>query len=260
MTANLSIEFRGTMADIKVAMREFLGDAAGPATTETPELKKMFPAGIPAIVPDPMGMGTGTTMEINADGAGQVVESALKKAIGAAQPQMAQQDPAGAQDQTAIQTGTGAQDQTAIQTGTGAQAGLELDMEGFPWDARINTANKSKTAKGVWKRKPGLGKGVYDQVRTELRANITTPATQSQVNAVEHAAAGQAQVNASAGATTGPVMGWADFLREITVHGLDPVTVQNACVAAGVANAVELENNPGVIPQVAAALGLTGVS
>lgn len=50
----------------------------------------------------------------------------------------------------------------------------ELDTEGLPWDSRINTTNKGKTAKGVWKRRPRLEDAEYIRVRNELKG-MTVP-------------------------------------------------------------------------------------
>lgn len=52
---------------------------------------------------------------------------------------------------------------------------LELDKEGLPWDARINSANKAKTVKNVWKSKKGAGKldaAATEAVKVELRATV----------------------------------------------------------------------------------------
>lgn len=57
-----------------------------------------------------------------------------------------------------------------------------VDTEGLPWDHRINTSNQSRTAKGVWKRKPGLTDEFVNGVKDELRA----------VMAVESSSAGSA--------------------------------------------------------------------
>lgn len=50
-----------------------------------------------------------------------------------------------------------------------AQPGAELDKNGLPWDARINTSNKAQTKQGVWKRAPGLTDELYNQVIAELK-------------------------------------------------------------------------------------------
>lgn len=44
----------------------------------------------------------------------------------------------------------------------------ELDIDGLPWDARINSGAKTQTGKGVWKRLRGVTDEVYETVRAEL--------------------------------------------------------------------------------------------
>ena len=44
----------------------------------------------------------------------------------------------------------------------------ELDGAGMPWDARIHSGGKTKTAKGVWKLRRGLDQVFVDQVKAEL--------------------------------------------------------------------------------------------
>ena len=59
-------------------------------------------------------------------------------------------------------------DSTTIPTGpTGAD---ELDAEGLPWDARIHSSSKKKTAKGLWAaRKGGPKDGELAAIKDELR-------------------------------------------------------------------------------------------
>lgn len=47
-----------------------------------------------------------------------------------------------------------------------ANAG-SLDKAGFPWDARIHTANKSVISDGTWRKKPGVDADLVVQVRAE---------------------------------------------------------------------------------------------
>lgn len=48
--------------------------------------------------------------------------------------------------------------------------GNPLDAEGLPWDARIHSSSKAKTAKGVWKARKNVDKDVKTSVEAELRA------------------------------------------------------------------------------------------
>lgn len=59
-----------------------------------------------------------------------------------------------------------------------ATGAVELDKNNLPWDARINTSNKAKTTKGVWKMSKGLAEGVYDAVVAELKQVMALSAGQ----------------------------------------------------------------------------------
>lgn len=60
-------------------------------------------------------------------------------------------------------------------------AGVDVDAEGLPWDARIhgiklNEAGEPNfTAKGLWKRRRNTNDAVWDQVRTELKQVMSVP-------------------------------------------------------------------------------------
>lgn len=70
-----------------------------------------------------------------------------------------------------------------IEAGTGVYAeenyryGVEIDTEGLPWDSRIHTRTKTKTADGHWKKQRGVGGNVVKKIEEELRAahGITSP-------------------------------------------------------------------------------------
>lgn len=60
--------------------------------------------------------------------------------------------------------------------------GSGLDAEGLPWDARIHTSTKTKTAKGLWTKVRGGPKGAeLAAIEAELRANIAAPVPQPPV-------------------------------------------------------------------------------
>lgn len=46
----------------------------------------------------------------------------------------------------------------------------KLDSAGFPWDQRINTANKGTIGDGTWRKKPGVDAALVESVRAELSA------------------------------------------------------------------------------------------
>jgi hypothetical protein len=53
--------------------------------------------------------------------------------------------------------------------------GIELDVNGLPWDTRIHSRTKSKLVDGSWKVQRGVNPAVLDQVTAELRGVIQTP-------------------------------------------------------------------------------------
>lgn len=47
----------------------------------------------------------------------------------------------------------------------------KLDSAGFPWDARIHTANKAVIGDGTWRKKPGVDMALYASVQAEWTAS-----------------------------------------------------------------------------------------
>lgn len=45
----------------------------------------------------------------------------------------------------------------------------KLDSAGFPWDARIHTANKAVIGDGTWRKKPGVDMALYAAVQAETK-------------------------------------------------------------------------------------------
>lgn len=68
-----------------------------------------------------------------------------------------------------------------------ANAG-SLDKAGFPWDARIHTANKSTIGDGSWRKKPGVDANLVVQVRAEWANTQALAATPNVVDAAVPAA------------------------------------------------------------------------
>lgn len=56
-------------------------------------------------------------------------------------------------------------------------ANVELDKDGLPWDARIHSSTKAKTADGAWRAKRGINGGdLVARVTAELRATMAVAA------------------------------------------------------------------------------------
>lgn len=56
-----------------------------------------------------------------------------------------------------------------------APSDQKLDSAGFPWDARIHTANKATIGDNTWRKKPGVAPELIEQVRAEWTASQGTP-------------------------------------------------------------------------------------
>lgn len=50
-----------------------------------------------------------------------------------------------------------------------------VDSAGYPWDARIHSANKSIVADGTWRKKKGVDPALVDQVQAELKGEDVPP-------------------------------------------------------------------------------------
>jgi hypothetical protein len=51
-----------------------------------------------------------------------------------------------------------------------------LDKAGLPWDERIHSSSRVKTADGLWRKKRGVDEAVVTQVEGELKALMRIPA------------------------------------------------------------------------------------
>lgn len=63
-------------------------------------------------------------------------------------------------------------------------AGVDVDAEGLPWDARIHGGTKEKTAKGVWKRRRNTDDAEWDRVRAELKQVMSAGASPTPIEAL----------------------------------------------------------------------------
>jgi hypothetical protein len=59
----------------------------------------------------------------------------------------------------------------------GPPAGVELDSQGLPWDARIHGSTRARNADGTWRQRRGLNDpDLKKRVEAELRATLALPA------------------------------------------------------------------------------------
>lgn len=121
--------------------------------------------------------------------------------------------------------------------------GSGVDADGLPWDARIHSSNKKKTAKGVWVARRNVDDATYEKVVAELRGGA-----QNQV-------AAQTDIEQVIAATPEPVVTVAPPVLTDIPAFLQPAPVVAPVVAASPAPASPvvpvLESVP-VAPVVAA--------
>ncbi len=63
-------------------------------------------------------------------------------------------------------------------------APVTLDKDGIPWDARIHSSSRNKTAKGVWQRKRNTDDPEWERVRAELRQAMSAGAPPAPIEAL----------------------------------------------------------------------------
>lgn len=122
-------------------------------------------------------------------------------------------------------------EQAALAAPTEQASRVEVDKTGRPWDARIDVGTKTKTLKGLWKRKKGLEDAEYDAVVSEL---MSTPAPAAPVGA----------------------MTFATLLGKLPALGLTSDQVEEKIKPIGLMNLAELATKPHLIPTVAELFGL----
>jgi len=152
-------------------------------------------------------------------------------------------------------TGTSAPLQGAV----AREDDVEIDKEGTPWDERIHSSSKKKTAKGVWSRRRNIPDDVFNRVKAEITGGVTSePAVPTPPPVVEQTSVPTPPavlVEQTSVPTPPPVVETAsddeldvtaeDLVSEITgnvqlgVISLD--TVMNELVMVGVANLMALK-------------------
>ena len=134
-------------------------------------------------------------------------------------------------------------------------ATIELDENGVPWDVRINTSTKGKTAKGVWKRKPGIEDDFYNGILSQLKAAQAVPAPTS-LDTVTQAAAMMAETPPPAHPAPSAITTFAELSEAIMTKGIPNETVTAAVNQVGLQSYLLLGGRLDLVPEVAKLLGL----
>lgn len=90
-----------------------------------------------------------------------------------------------------------------VATAPGA-AGVDLDADGLPWDARIHAGTKTKKADGKWKAKRNVDPELVKQVEAELRQVMAIPDPTSATTAAEPETAAPATAEPAPAPTATP--------------------------------------------------------
>ena len=112
--------------------------------------------------------------------------------------------------------------------------GVELDVNGLPWDARIHSRTKSKNANGTWKLQRGVDLKKVDEISQTLKATIDLPPVD----------------------TTAPAEGmdFGGLMKKITgliqQGKLDKAKVAEAVKSVGIPSLPLLPTRPDLIPAV----------
>lgn len=142
-----------------------------------------------------------------------------------------------------------------------APAGVELDAEGLPWDARIHAGTKRKNADGTWTAKRGLNDPnlvahVKAQLRATLAAGPTAPAVAAPPVPTPPAAP---PVPAGGAPGANPSDPFTEFMQWLSVEmvagRIDHAKINAAVSAAGLPSVDQLRLRPDLVPFVSQQLG-----
>lgn len=143
--------------------------------------------------------------------------------------------------------------QPVVAPSAAASPSSTLDKNGIPWDGRIHASSKALVADGSWRAKRNVDPALVATVTAELRGAQAAPPG--------HGLSGQPWPFATSEADIRPLAGFAgmmDKLPGLMVAGtITTDMVAAACASVGVANLPALATREDLVPQVAAALGVT---
>lgn len=146
-------------------------------------------------------------------------------------------------------------------------AGVDLDKNGLPWDARIHAGTKRKNADGSWTAKRGVDAATIAAVEAELRQVMGAPLAPSPAPApaltVTAGPASLADGAPAPGAPPAPLSGdaRAQFVglvgrasAAMQAQKITQAEINEKCAAVGVPALPLLANRLDLVPQVAASI------
>jgi len=154
--------------------------------------------------------------------------------------------------------------QVVAPTAASPANGVELDVNGLPWDARIHAGSREKIKAGSWKYRRGVEEHIIASVEAELRQAMAVPANptvaQLAVIATPSPTSGAAFSVVPAPPVAPSGMDFPTLMQKITAAKVAGTITQEhvdaAVVAVGLPALAVLPTRPDLIPQIAASLGL----
>lgn len=134
--------------------------------------------------------------------------------------------------------------------------GVEVDIDGLPWDARIHAATKTKIASHQWKRKKGVDATILAAVTAELKQTMAIPAPSAVLPAAPQPPAPPAPP--AGAAPVEPITNFAQFMAWIAsliqAGKWSHEKTAQALGALGIPSPVALTSRPELIPSAVATI------
>ncbi len=118
--------------------------------------------------------------------------------------------------------------------------GVEVDKQGVPWDERIHSSSKKKTAKGVWAKRKNLPEGLHEQITAQLLSGQPQP---------EPTPVSDERPAPIAGAVPEIPAGQQESAVPAVPNGVEQVTTTSTIPEAPVAAAAEVPQAPAPLPE-----------
>lgn len=118
--------------------------------------------------------------------------------------------------------------------------GVEVDKQGVPWDERIHSSSKKKTAKGVWAKRKNLPEGLHEQITAQLLSGQPQP---------EPTPVSDERPAPITGAVPEIPAGQQESAVPAVPNGVEQVTTTSAIPEAPVAATPEVPQAPAPLPE-----------
>lgn len=148
-------------------------------------------------------------------------------------------------------------------------SGIELDATGVPWDARIHSSNKQKTAKGHWNKRRNVDAAKFAEIHAQLLADQSAPAAPAQDPVTPDSIVAAVSDTPPPPPTTAPAAStpppppaaapaqqepaddapktFVELVQLLTVRGDDQGRIQTVAEEIGLSNISGLANRPDLV-------------